>query len=271
MKNLNLQHSYWIIGSLLFILILAACALPFAGATTLAAVTNATPTALFKPTPAAVTNESQITAHDWSGYGVKGDSFTSVEATWQVPAVTCPASNARVSIWVGLDGFIDGNHGATIEQDGTDAICNGSTASYNAWWEMVVATSSKSGTFFTVAPGDIIFSSVYYINSEYALQVTDETSGKTSYSLQPCNAVCNHNSAEWIVEDPGVGKYPFANYSTLTFTGATAGTANITGGISAFHDVDIEMERQGVQMSVPTDLAAGSEGTMFTVTWHADQ
>ncbi len=103
------------------------------------------------------------------------------------------------------------------------------------------------------------------------MQVTNETSGETSYTLRPCNAVCKHDTAEWIVEDPDVGKYPFANYSTLTFTGATAGTANITGGISGFNEVVIEMERQGVQMSVPTDLAVGSEGTMFTVTWQADQ
>ncbi len=114
MKNMNLQRFYWIVGSLLFIVISAACALPFAGAAIPAAVTNETPTALFKPTPTTV-SPTRITAHDWSGYQIKGDSFTSVEATWQVPAVTCPASNARVAIWVGLDGFIDGNNGATIE------------------------------------------------------------------------------------------------------------------------------------------------------------
>src|SRR5271157_192616 len=226
MKNLKLQRFYWIVGSILFILILAACALPSAGAKTLAVVTNETPT--------AVTGPTRSTTGNWSGYQVKGNTFTSVEATWQVPTVTCPASNAHVSIWVGL--------------------------------------SSKSGTFFTVSPGDIVFSSVYVINGMYAMQVTDETSGATSYTLQPCNVVCENDTAEWIVEVPGGGtQWPLANYSTVTILGATAGTGSMTGGISAFEDKEINMEQKGVQMSVPTDLAAGSEGTMFTVTWHADQ
>ena len=265
MKNLKQQRFYRISGSLLFIIILAACALPFAGAKTLAAVTNATPTALFKPTPTAVPGPARSTTVNWSGYQVKGNTFTSVEATWQVPSVTCPASNARLSIWVGLSS-------KTLEQDGTEAICNGSTASYSAWWEMFAGTGSPGKNFFTVAPGDTIFSSVYYINGMYALQVTDETSGITSATLQACNATCENDTAEWIVEDPGGGsKYPLANYSTVTIMGATAGTGSMTGGISAFEDKEINMAQKSVQMSVPTDLAAGSEGTMFTTRWHADQ
>ena len=258
MKNLKLQRFYWIVGSILFILILAACVLPSAGAKTLAVVTNETPT--------AVTGPTRSTTGNWSGYQVKGNTFTSVEATWQVPTVTCPASNAHVSIWVGLSS-------KTLEQDGTDGICNGSTVSYHAWWEMFAGhPGSKSGTFFTVSPGDIVFSSVYVINGMYAMQVTDETSGATSYTLQPCNVVCENDTAEWIVEVPGGGtQWPLANYSTVTILGATAGTGSMTGGISAYEDKEINMEQKGVQMSVPTDLAAGSEGTMFTVTWHADQ
>ena len=72
MKNMNLQRFYWIVGSLLFIVISAACALPFAGAAIPAAVTNETPTALFKPTPTTV-SPTRITAHDWSGYQIKGE------------------------------------------------------------------------------------------------------------------------------------------------------------------------------------------------------
>ncbi len=93
MKNLKPQHFYWIVGSLLLIVILAACALPFAGAAIPAAVTNATPTAIFKPTPTTI-SPTRSTTVNWSGYQVKGNTFTSVEATWQVPTVTCPASNA---------------------------------------------------------------------------------------------------------------------------------------------------------------------------------
>ena len=93
MKNLKLQRFYWIVGSILFILILAACVLPSAGAKTLAVVTNATPTAIFKPTPTTI-SPTRSTTVNWSGYQVKGNTFTSVEATWQVPTVTCPASNA---------------------------------------------------------------------------------------------------------------------------------------------------------------------------------
>jgi hypothetical protein len=144
--------------------------------------------------------------------------------------------------------------------------------SVHASW-FAPSPGNKSGTFFTVSPGDIIFASVYYINGMYAFQMTDETSGKIGYTLQSCYAVCSHLTAEWIVEKPTTADpRSLADYSTVTFMGATAGTGSMTGGISAFpHQSEINMVLNGTVLSSTSDLAPDSEGTMFTVTWHASQ
>jgi len=280
---MNPQRLSIMLSSILFMIIPVACNLPTAIAATSEAVTNPTqsvstaaaPTqpvspaaAPTQPVSTAISATPKVNTPDWSGYVAKGDTFTSVEATWQQPTVTCPVSNARVAFWVGLD------DGPTIEQAGTSGVCNGLTASYHAWWMMFVKGNTKTQSLFPVSPGDTISSSVHYINGMYALQVTDKTSGQTSSSLQPCNAVCARSTAEWIVEAPAVksgGLYPLANYSTVKFTEPKAGTGSKTGGISAFNDVKYIMVQKGTLLSAPGDLAAGSKGTMFTVTWHAVQ
>ena len=56
--------------------------------------------------------------NSWSGYVLKGATFTAASASWIQPSVVCTA-DARVSFWVGLDG----NGTPTVEQVGTVAVC----------------------------------------------------------------------------------------------------------------------------------------------------
>ena len=55
---------------------------------------------------------------------------------------------------------------------------------------------------------------------------------------EKCAKVCKRAMAEWIVERPGNGTYPLADYKKVDFKGAKAdGTPTGSGGISAFPDV----------------------------------
>src|ERR1700722_2717487 len=76
-------------------------------------------------------------SQDWSGYATSGGTFTSVTANWVLPAGKCANSNQTASFWAGLDGFTT----ATVEQTGTDIVCNGTKASYAAWYEMYPGNS----------------------------------------------------------------------------------------------------------------------------------
>lgn len=171
---------------------------------------------------------AQQTSNNWSGYVVQGPTdafgaapfttFSTVGAIWTQPAVDCTTQNARVSIWVGLDGW----GSPTVEQTGTEAVCGAAVAPlyYKAWWEMYAGSASSGQLVFDVYPGDQIEASVTYTNAGYVMAITDKTLGKSFATTQPCDAsvICYRGSAEWIVERPGGGKYPLADYGTAGFT-----------------------------------------------------
>ena len=200
---------------------------------------------------------------NWAGYIATGRAFTSIVASWVQPAVTCPIADARASFWVGL-GDAD-----TIQQDGTFAACDGRTVKYTGWWEMFDRQGGKGGMPLKVAPGDRIEASVYYAPQAFTLTVTDETSGASFSVLQPCTSVCARNNAEWIVERPGGGRYPLADFTAFGFAGATAGADDGTATISGYPHKTIEGRLNGVVLDSPEPLAAGSSGTAFTVHWAA--
>jgi Peptidase A4 family len=72
---------------------------------------------------------------------------------------------------------------------------------------------------FIVSPGDIIEASASYVGGSYLLQLKDLTNGGNFFTTQTCNpnVVCKRGTAEWIVERPGGGAYPLADYSTVEF------------------------------------------------------
>jgi len=122
--------------------------------------------------------------------------------------------------WVGLDG----NGTPTVEQVGTVAVCgktSGTPLYYKAFWEMYtpVKADKQAAEPFPVSPGDTIMASVSYNNGSYVLELKDVTSGQ--YFWQPANcsasAVCQCATAEWIVERPGSGTYPLADYGEMAF------------------------------------------------------
>ena len=84
--------------------------------------------------------------------------------------------------------------------------------------------------------------------------ITNKSTGKTvshTFSGQP--SLCEYN-AEWIVEDfeEGSSLVPFANFGTVTFTGASAGTVSgSTVGPSGATLIDIEQNNK-VLTSVST-------------------
>ena len=73
--------------------------------------------------------------------------------------------------------------------------------------------------------------------------ITNNSKGKTvSKTITSSSALCEQD-AEWIVEDfeEGDSLVPFANFGTVTFTGAEAGTASGSSvGPASANTIDIE-------------------------------
>ena len=216
--------------------------------------------------PATTTSQ----ANTWSGYVDKGATFASVSASWTQPAVTCPVPTARVSFWIGFDGF--GN--ASVEQAGTFVKCSlNAPVDYRAFWEMFDGKNSPGGENFAVSPGDKIFASVRYAAGKYVLEVRDMTNHQHLKMTEKCAKVCRRSMAEWIVERPGNGTYPLADYKRFEFKGAAGtGTPGGSGGISTFPNViRIDMVHSGTTLSTPSRLRSADGGKSFHCTWRAAQ
>ena len=237
---------------------------------------------------AAVLGVNYDLAENWSGYAATGSTYSAVTASWRVPSVTCPggASNSSASQWVGIDGVSD----FSVEQDGTDANCTGTAASYGAWYEMYGDSAVNGGAEVplssgctgvpscTVNAGDSITASVAVdVSGNWTLSISDATAPDVwSYSTTIAWTTPARDSVEWIVERPeycssqgGCQIRPLANFGTVQFTSATATTTS-PQSIQALGGSAIEMIRSaGDSTLLASPGALSGSGEIFTDTWFA--
>lgn len=212
-------------------------------------------------------------SYNWAGYVVTGTDFTSAKGSWVVPSGTCSKSpNSLASFWVGIDGWNDD----TVEQAGTALFCNKTTASYFAWYEFYPAASVTISTV-PVKPGDKMTAEITYKSSEFTLEITDETTGKT-FSTTKAVKGADRSSAEWIAEAPGVitGIANLSDFTKVSFgddyTGAS-GTNDATdsahsGPISAFGSSILKVtEIDWLNYKEDSPSALSTDGTSFTSSW----
>jgi hypothetical protein len=214
------------------------------------------------PSPQAsgfAVNAAAMTSQNWAGYASAGTAgtFTAVSASWTEPAVTCStAADTFSSFWVGLDG--DGTD--TAEQTGTEADCDGGTASYQGWFEMLPAAP----VFYDnpVQPGDAMSASVTANGGgAFTLTLTDSTQDWTQTTNQT-SGTAQLGSAEVIAEAPSDQTVlPLSDFGTVSFTAATVDNAALGNeNPSALTMVSSD----DVTEATPSAL---NDGNAFTVTW----
>jgi len=226
-----------------------------------------------------VRSDGTVESTNWSGYAVTGSSFTVAKGSWTVPAVNCSQTpNTYAAFWVGIDGY----NSDSVEQTGTLAECNGTSALYYAWYEFYPNPSYEI-TSVPVSPGNQISASVTYSGSEFTTTITNESTGK-SYSKTARVRGAARSSAEWIAEAPcctsSGGILPLADFGTADFgqdytdvSGTNDATDSSTSGvISAFgsnvQDIIMINGSTDADEAVPSGLS--SDGTSFTVTWDSE-
>jgi hypothetical protein len=224
-------------------------------------------------------------SYNWAGYVVYNSAYsvTKVTGDWKVPTIagvsgtTCPDTQATWdsnSVWIGIDGFMDG----TVEQTGTSADCFYGTVSYYAWYEFY---PSASVTAFTVSAGDSIKATVTYAGLSggvptFKTTITDTTTSTTVTSPTTGVSGALRNSAEWIDESPYFNGYlGLTQVGQIKFTGATATIGGTTGSISSWGSnvfwlisVDYEYPYNMILSYAKAQPAAlTSGGKDFTVKW----
>jgi hypothetical protein len=251
--------------------------LAIAGAAALATV----PAAL-GDTPAS----DAATSGNWSGYVASGNSnFSSVSGSWVQPAASsCTSGDGYAAFWVGLGGA--SGQSQSLEQTGTQSDCVNGQTQYYAWYELVPSAPVKLD--MTINPGDHISARVGVSGTSVTVALSDQTTGgSTTKTLQMQNP--DTSTADWIAEAPSecdsggnCQALPLADFSTVTFTSATATANGHTGTIS-----DPNWSAQAVQLSSGDSNGYGpqftsaessasaqpstlsSDGSSFTVDWQS--
>jgi peptidase A4-like protein len=159
------------------------------------------------------------TSSNWSGSVDFGgaytynhsNSFYFLIADYVVPEArqaygVCDGGWDYSSSWIGIDG--DGSNDVLQAGTESDAFCwGGFTATYySAWIEWFPFAETRIS--LPVAPGDDIFIEVWNTTATqgYAYFVNMTTNQAAEYSLTPpAGTRLTGNSAEWVVERPGVG------------------------------------------------------------------
>jgi hypothetical protein len=203
---------------------------------------------------------TQTTSTNWAGYADTGGRFTSVSASWTQPAATCDADQTFSSFWVGLDG--DGTN--SVEQTGTEADCDGGTASAFGWFEMFPAGPVEYNR--PVAAGDALSASVTTDGAgNFTLTLTDQTQGWNEVTNQSSD-VAQLGSAEVVAEAPSSsnGVLPLTNFGTVDFTGVEANGSPI--GMAATTALTMVTPNGTVEAS-PSGLSAEED---FSVSWASE-
>ena len=207
--------------------------------------------------PTAATSAS--TSSNWSGYAASGGTFTSVTATWTVPNVTATGAGADAT-WVGIGGL----QSRDLIQAGTQAMVNGGSVEYEAWIEMLPASSRPVA--LSVTAGDSVTVTLTQAGAtDWSIAMKNNTTGER-YTTKVKYASSN-SSAEWVQEAPSVGRglAPLDSFGTLTFTSASAVRDGSKLDLRALDAHAITMINSARQpLATPSALTA--DGSGFTVT-----
>ncbi|KAJ7149041.1 peptidase A4 family-domain-containing protein, partial [Mycena crocata] len=214
------------------------------------------PSNLIKPD-----NTSHVAfSSNWAGAAFESPAGTyrSVTGTFVVPTPRVPSGGSSsgtfaASAWVGIDGD---TCGSAILQTGIDFTISGGRVSFDAWYEYF-PDFAHDFTGIPISAGNTIKLTVTASSATAGTAVIQNLStGVTvSRALTSSARLCMQN-AEWIVEDfeENGGLVPFANFGTVTFTGAQATTASgSVVGPSGSVLIDIEQNNQ-----VLTSVSSGS-------------
>jgi Peptidase A4 family len=188
-------------------------------------------------------------SNNWAGAVLVGSGFTSVTGTVVVPQPQSPPGGDGVTeysaaAWVGIDGD---TCESAILQTGVDFNIQGGVPSYDAWFEWYPAVS-YSFDGFSFGAGDSIEITVTASSTTSGVATLTNlgTGQSVSHTFENQDAALCLTNAEWIVEDAsnGYSLIPFADFTTVTFTGASAVTGGSTVDTSGATIADIRQNDQ---------------------------
>lgn len=199
---------------------------------------------------------SQSESANWAGYAAASGTYTGVGATWDVPSAGTSHIGADAA-WVGIGGVTSRD----LIQAGTQAIVQGGTVTYEAWYELLPDYQERVP--LALSAGDTVSVSINQVSSGlWRISFTNETTGK-GYSTDVAYD-SSLNSAEWIEERPVAvgGRFasyvPLDNFGSIAFENAYAIDNGARVSIAAAGGQAIRMVTDsGIALASPSALSSG--------------
>ncbi|KAJ5873506.1 uncharacterized protein N7473_013379 [Penicillium subrubescens] len=196
---------------------------------------------------------------NWAGAVLIGSGYTAVTGQFTVPTPKVPSGSSSsgtysASAWVGIDGDTWGD---AILQTGVDFTITNGKVSYDAWYEWY-PDYAYDFTGIAISAGDVIKVTVTAASKSSGTAVIENvTTGKSvshTFSSSSTQGSLGEVNAEWIVEDfeSGGSLVNFANFGTVTFTGAQATDNGSKVGPSGATLIDIKQNNQVLTSSSVT-------------------
>lgn len=206
-------------------------------------------------------------SYNWSGAVVVDSGFTKVSGSVVAPTPSIPSGGDDstqycASAWVGIDGD---TCQTSLLQTGIDFCIQGSSVSYDAWYEWIPA-DAYDFTGIDISAGDTIEMSVEATSTTSGVAtITNQSNGQsvthTFTSSETESSLCQ-TDAEWIVEDFTIidngseSLAPFAAFDTITFTDVSAISGSDSVDISGADILDLIDESGNI---ITTASVSGSE------------
>lgn len=195
---------------------------------------------------------------NWAGAVLIGTGYTAVTAEFTVPTPKVPSGGSSseqycASAWVGIDGD---TCSTAILQTGVDFCVQGSSVTYDAWYEWY-PDYAYDFSGISISAGNVIKVTVDATSKTAGTATIENVSTGKSVTHTFTGGVdgdlCEYN-AEWIVEDfeENSSLVPFANFGTVTFSSASATDGSKRVGPSGATLMDIKSDSGEVLTSVST-------------------
>jgi hypothetical protein len=200
------------------------------------------------------------TPTDWAGYEAHSNSYTDVEATWNVPTLIAGESGDLQSTWVGIG--VTGSEKYPIVQAG-EVSAIGKTPYV---WTETYPDNPVTDAGVPIAPGQTLYVHVAFdYNGTAGFHIINETTGVSNApTAQTFSGMLPDGHAEIVTENPD-GTHYLADFKDIKFSTAEAASTQ-TGwqDISALpYYTETMYDCRGDEMANPESLS----GASFTNLW----
>ncbi|TRX87866.1 hypothetical protein FHL15_011255 [Xylaria flabelliformis] len=201
-----------------------------------------------------------VSSTNWGGAAIVTSGVTEVSGTFTVPKPSPPSGGSSSTdycgaAWIGIDGY---SNSALIQTGVLWCVQNGQYE-YEGWYEYLpAALIAYSG--FSVTAGNSVTVTVTKTSTSGGTTTISANGKSASHTFSGQSTKLQGASAEWIVEDftSGNSLVPFANFGTVTFTGATAVINGATVSASSDNPTTIVLESSSGSALTSTSISGSS-------------